>query len=658
MTCAYCDDKGELVCCDACNITVHPRCAQPTLRHVPDGPWLCRDCTVDHARDVERWQQRVAAANRRGGRREQLAVRGELATAWDLWDRGLLPKALRQVLCAHGVQSEEVDRVFERIQHRTLLWAVEAQIYYAGRTAAMLKAWKKRTAIPDDVRLGDGKHDGSASGELRQQRARAGLQTMQPSASAWGLRPAGQATAAQTHEAAAICTSPTCTTIDAAARYPRHGGRVPALCGDCKWRERAPVVKREIIRWGHRATRTMACFHQNGVTLPVLAAAVRRGTGRALAHVTRMAAFKRTLQQWARAVSLPVVTKDTATKVVASSIIGHLDGRAVYICRCDSFDGDVAVPDVLCRQCGKLPHMRDRPNPGHFDAATMNGGRCYAAHLARICTAGTCADPTNCTCDAPKFPARCRCPGGRHQHLVPCASCEYTFHPQCHYPAITPAQRRSGEWQCQCCHAEYQGGQRRRVAEERTRVREHAQARDAAREGGGEATNAGASPLTKMLKPAVRFLGIDGARRLAAAARRFGGRCSCNGKGGCPAAPGSTGVFIRAHIQLRQRLEGLEIAKQAAEIATARLRALRRMRGVADAAARCAAAATSVGAQAEGHVRQVEAARRDAAAKETYYWRLRSTIPRNDEEKYFERCLKAAKEGARRTCRRRRPRGA
>ena len=189
-------------------------------------------------------------------------------------------------------------------------------------------------------------------------------------------------------------------------------------------------------------------------------------------------------------------------------------------------------------------------------------------------------------------------------------------------------------------------------------MREHAQARDAAREGGGEAANAGASPLTKMLKPAIRFLGIDGARRLAAAARRFGGRCSCNGKGGCPAAPGSTGVFIRAHIQLRQRLEGLEIAKQAAEIATARLRAIRRMRGVADAAARCAAAATSVGAQAEGHVQRVEAARRDAAAKETYYWRLRSTIPRNDEEKYFERCLKAAKEGARRTCRRRRPRGA
>ena len=102
----------------------------------------------------------------------------------------------------------------------------------------------------------------------------------------------------------------------------------------------------------------------------------------------------------------------------------------------------------------------------------------------------------------------------------------------------------------------------------------------------------------------------------------------------------------------------IRTARQAAEIATARLRALRRMRGVADAAARCAAAATSVGAQAEGHVQRVEEARRDAAAKETYYWRLRSTIPRNDEEKYFERCLKAAKEGARRTCRRRRPRGA
>lgn len=44
-SCAICGDGGELVICDGCEGEYHIDCLRPPLSNVPDGYWLCDECT-------------------------------------------------------------------------------------------------------------------------------------------------------------------------------------------------------------------------------------------------------------------------------------------------------------------------------------------------------------------------------------------------------------------------------------------------------------------------------------------------------------------------------------------------------------------------------------------------------------------------------------
>ncbi|XP_053379869.1 chromodomain-helicase-DNA-binding protein Mi-2 homolog isoform X2 [Mercenaria mercenaria] len=43
--CRVCKDGGELMCCDTCPSSYHPRCLNPPVKAVPDGHWICPRCS-------------------------------------------------------------------------------------------------------------------------------------------------------------------------------------------------------------------------------------------------------------------------------------------------------------------------------------------------------------------------------------------------------------------------------------------------------------------------------------------------------------------------------------------------------------------------------------------------------------------------------------
>ncbi|KAL5008235.1 hypothetical protein ScPMuIL_013816 [Solemya velum] len=42
--CAVCQKTGTLICCDACPLSYHLKCAVPQIKKVPKGKWLCQNC--------------------------------------------------------------------------------------------------------------------------------------------------------------------------------------------------------------------------------------------------------------------------------------------------------------------------------------------------------------------------------------------------------------------------------------------------------------------------------------------------------------------------------------------------------------------------------------------------------------------------------------
>lgn len=44
VECAVCNKGGTLICCDACPLFYHLGCANPQLKKVPRGKWLCQIC--------------------------------------------------------------------------------------------------------------------------------------------------------------------------------------------------------------------------------------------------------------------------------------------------------------------------------------------------------------------------------------------------------------------------------------------------------------------------------------------------------------------------------------------------------------------------------------------------------------------------------------
>ncbi|WAR18255.1 BAZ1A-like protein [Mya arenaria] len=50
VECAVCGKSGTLVCCDSCPLSYHLTCANPALKKVPKGKWLCQICTGTDAK--------------------------------------------------------------------------------------------------------------------------------------------------------------------------------------------------------------------------------------------------------------------------------------------------------------------------------------------------------------------------------------------------------------------------------------------------------------------------------------------------------------------------------------------------------------------------------------------------------------------------------
>ena len=81
-----------------------------------------------------------------------------------------------------------------------------------------------------------------------------------------------------------------------------------------------------------------------------------------------------------------------------------LDPQPKFICRCDSYDGDLTIEETICATCTGLPLMTARPIESgevSHDHRRKNNGRCYAECLGSICGSGKCPDPTQCDCEDP-----------------------------------------------------------------------------------------------------------------------------------------------------------------------------------------------------------------------------------------------------------------
>ena len=51
--CRFCDDGGDIICCDRCPASYHLGCLSPPLAAAPEGEWLCPSC-VNPLAEVER----------------------------------------------------------------------------------------------------------------------------------------------------------------------------------------------------------------------------------------------------------------------------------------------------------------------------------------------------------------------------------------------------------------------------------------------------------------------------------------------------------------------------------------------------------------------------------------------------------------------------
>lgn len=45
-TCMLCGLGGALLCCDGCPAAYHMRCIGEGAKSIPDGEWLCAECSL------------------------------------------------------------------------------------------------------------------------------------------------------------------------------------------------------------------------------------------------------------------------------------------------------------------------------------------------------------------------------------------------------------------------------------------------------------------------------------------------------------------------------------------------------------------------------------------------------------------------------------
>jgi PHD-finger len=45
-TCVLCGLGGNLLCCDGCPAAYHMRCIGEGAKSIPDGEWLCTECSL------------------------------------------------------------------------------------------------------------------------------------------------------------------------------------------------------------------------------------------------------------------------------------------------------------------------------------------------------------------------------------------------------------------------------------------------------------------------------------------------------------------------------------------------------------------------------------------------------------------------------------
>lgn len=50
--CTKCGTEGTLLCCDTCPGMYHLECADPPLRRVPRGQWLCHKCKIKKSKET------------------------------------------------------------------------------------------------------------------------------------------------------------------------------------------------------------------------------------------------------------------------------------------------------------------------------------------------------------------------------------------------------------------------------------------------------------------------------------------------------------------------------------------------------------------------------------------------------------------------------
>ncbi|KAF5304910.1 hypothetical protein FQR65_LT00794 [Abscondita terminalis] len=66
-TCNKCSKEGTLICCDYCPDMYHLECAEPPLRRVPRGEWLCHKCKEKKAKSSDYKRYYEGTAQRSGG---------------------------------------------------------------------------------------------------------------------------------------------------------------------------------------------------------------------------------------------------------------------------------------------------------------------------------------------------------------------------------------------------------------------------------------------------------------------------------------------------------------------------------------------------------------------------------------------------------------
>ena len=53
--CVLCGLGGNLICCDGCPAAFHLRCIGEGTKSIPDGEWLCAECSVGGRGEPVHW---------------------------------------------------------------------------------------------------------------------------------------------------------------------------------------------------------------------------------------------------------------------------------------------------------------------------------------------------------------------------------------------------------------------------------------------------------------------------------------------------------------------------------------------------------------------------------------------------------------------------